>query len=119
MSNEIRIKVPVKIGKWGQSAGWWRIRDAIAAGEPFSNSSGSFRGGPGQLAYPGRLSQVDWERGAAKADYVVWSYSTPIAWRTNGVWVTPAVKYSPTTSQHQGQAFTAIRELPAGEGVWS
>ena len=35
--------------------------------------------------------------------YVVWSYRTPIAWYTNGKWVKPNVRYSTTTSKHQGK----------------
>lgn len=39
---------------------------------------------------------------AAKIDYVVYSYGTPIAYRANGKWITPDAKYSVTTSKHQG-----------------
>jgi len=35
------------------------------------------------------------------ADYVVISYSTPIAWENDGEITLPDVGYSPTTSQHQ------------------
>lgn len=43
--------------------------------------------------------------------YVVYSYATPIAWWTesNG-WVVPDVKYSPTTSKHQGKLYL-VRSL--------
>jgi hypothetical protein len=33
--------------------------------------------------------------------YVVWSYSTPIAWCVNGTWHAVAQKFSRTTSRHQ------------------
>lgn len=41
---------------------------------------------------------------AQSVDYVVFSYSTPIAWHTPDGWVVPPVRYSVTTSRHQGQA---------------
>lgn len=102
----------VKVGKHGKNAGWWVVRDAIAAGRRFSNSVGSFRGGPGN-APMWRTGQLpsEYETSAHHADYVVWSYRTPIAWHTDGEWVTPAVRYSVTTSNHQGQAFTAVSQL--------
>ena len=35
-------------------------------------------------------------------DYVIYSYATPIAYRTNnGEWTIPDAKYSVTTSKHQ------------------
>lgn len=41
--------------------------------------------------------------------YVVFSYETPIAWFTvEDGWVVPAVKYSRTTSRHQGVVRRAL-----------
>jgi hypothetical protein len=38
--------------------------------------------------------------------YVVWSYDTPIAWvRKDGTVVEPDVRYSRTTSKHQGRLY--------------
>jgi hypothetical protein len=38
--------------------------------------------------------------------YVVWSYGTPIAWvRKDGTVVKPDVRYSRTTSKHQGMLY--------------
>ena len=45
------------------------------------------------------------------ADYVIYSYATPIAWRTQGQWITPDVKYSVTTSKQQGVVRRALRYL--------
>lgn len=46
----------------------------------------------------------DWKREFRQATgitYVVWSYATPIAWRTAGAqWVVPDVRYSNTTARH-------------------
>lgn len=43
------------------------------------------------------------------AQYVVYSYDTPIAWRTKtGAWVRNVTRYSATTSGHQTKVFSAI-----------
>lgn len=42
------------------------------------------------------------------ADYAIFSYATPIAFRVAGVWRVPEARYSLTTSRHQGTARTAI-----------
>jgi hypothetical protein len=42
--------------------------------------------------------------------YVVYSYATPIAWFSPVAgWVVPSVKYSVTTSRHQGIVRQAVR----------
>lgn len=42
------------------------------------------------------------------AEYVVYSYGTPIAWFKNGDWTIPAIKYSVTTSKHQNYVRRAV-----------
>ena len=43
--------------------------------------------------------------------YVVWSYSTPIAWWTeDGGWYFALTKFTPTTSRHQGTLYLAKAE---------
>ena len=51
------------------------------------------------------------QSGIARGDvtYVVYSFGTPIGWVENGMGYVPAVKYSPTTSQHQTIARVAFR----------
>lgn len=50
-----------------------------------------------------------------RADYVVYSYQTPIAWHNrDGQWVQPDVKYSPTTTKHQGKIAVALSVLKDG-----
>jgi hypothetical protein len=48
----------------------------------------------------------------ARPDFVVFSYSTPIAWHDSvtGLWNIPNVRYSVTTSSHQGIVRTALRD---------
>ena len=44
-------------------------------------------------------------------DYVIYSYSTPIAWlRGDGEWAMPAADYSPTTTRHKNTIRAAIQE---------
>jgi hypothetical protein len=61
------------------------------------------------------------------AQYVVWSYDTPIAWwvptseggpkETHG-WVIPDVSYSVTTSRYQGMCNLAA-SLPTSDPYWA
>jgi len=49
------------------------------------------------------------------ADYIVYSYSTPIAWHTlNFGWYVVAQKFSVTTSKHTNQVRRAIVESLVG-----
>ena len=44
-------------------------------------------------------------------DYVIYSYSTPIAWlRGDGSWFMPVADYSPTTTRHKNTIRAAIQE---------
>ena len=44
-------------------------------------------------------------------DYVIYSYSTPIAWlRGDGEWAMPAADYSVTTTRHKNTIRAAIQE---------
>ena len=44
-------------------------------------------------------------------DYVIYSYSTPIAWRRgDGEWAMPLADYSTTTTRHQNTIRAAIQE---------
>jgi len=62
----------------------------------------------GQLPYPWRdmlMQHTTTDKGIERA-YIVYSYATPIAWYTERHgWVIPPVKYSPTTSKHQGRLY--------------
>ena len=47
---------------------------------------------------------------AAGITYVVWSYDTPIAWRTaHGAWVMPEAGYSNTTRHHKALVRQGMR----------
>lgn len=89
-----------------------QAREHIAAAVTFTTSTRSLRGGsrfdvPGGFTY-GYLPQSYWDS-VDHADYVVMSYGTPIAWLLpvpdvllTSKWVRPDVRYSVTTSKHQG-----------------
>lgn len=53
---------------------------------------------------------------AATDFYAVYSYRTPIAWYANGFWFTPNVRYSVTTSRHQGRLYMLLGK-PVGDSV--
>jgi hypothetical protein len=43
-----------------------------------------------------------------RPSYIVYSYGTPIAWHSDKGWFIPEVKYSVTTSKHQGYVRRAV-----------
>ena len=71
----------------------------IAAREPFEGSN--FRGVSSFEGY-GRMNRsLGHALAVENADYVVYSYATPIAWHVSGSWVVPLEKFSVTTTRHQ------------------
>lgn len=78
-------------------------RALIARREEFKTRTGNFTGEthvPGNHVFEtGYLPQAYAEHGRLNdADYIVYSYSTPIAWHLADGWVIPDVSYSMTTS---------------------
>lgn len=102
----------IKLGAgYGKNSAWWDYAAVLEAGEEFT-TSGALEGGPcpgGVEAWSrGRLA-AEWYESVARADYVVWSYATPIAWRIPGEgWVIPDDGYSVTTTRHQNKIRTAV-----------
>lgn len=101
---------------------WSELRDLIKRGHEFHNNGKTFRGvhwDADHASLPGKGMMPESEYNTLELmhrlrgiDYVVFSYRTPIAYRlTNGTWITPAVKYSPTTSQHQGKINVVAHSL--------
>ena len=79
--------------------------EAIAAREPFT-TSGSMLAGDLRWRGAGRLPRNWAETFYGDApDYVVYSYATPIAWHGARGWTVPPVKYSLTTTRHQGNLY--------------
>lgn len=85
----------------------WAVRRALAARQPFT-THGALSATDRQSYRVGRLPQWWADRYRSDADagritYQVYSYSTPIAWVLDDGTVTmPQVRYSITTSRHQG-----------------
>lgn len=100
-------------GMYGRLAGWWRLRDLIAARSPVV-TSGAFSGGPvipGAGIDRGQLDRAYWPS-LSHADYVLWSWQTPIAWHTtDDRWHLPHASYSFTTTRHQSQCIVAIDQV--------
>lgn len=101
-----------------QRDSWLVLRDILAANEPFKGSS-SLWGEPCQyVQHYGRLEDphYSWLKQAVdqrQLEYVIYSYVTPIAWRSNGVWTMPDVSYSLTTTKQQSKVRVAIADIEA------
>ena len=50
---------------------------------------------------PTGMLPVEFHHLLEDAEYIVYSYETPIVWFANGSWHYPKVKYSHSTSRHQ------------------
>lgn len=99
----------------------------IARRETFRNSSASFSGDPvipggwpNPLRYLGYLPK-GFHESLSRADYVVYSYSTPIGWHVPGEgWHVPEVTYSTTTSsRHQPVLRSAVWADIVTPSSWS
>ncbi len=83
--------------------------DMIADLIPFKASNLRGEANVSRTASVGRLPEDYIARfRAADHQYVVWSYSTPIAWLTDGVWYYPQTSYSASTANHQCAARMGI-----------
>lgn len=87
---------------------WQAFVPVLARRQDFT-TSGALWGRAGSVVTTGRLPRM-FLASVEMADYVVYSYATPIAWRIakTGRWVMPAVKYSVTTTRHQNKIATAV-----------
>lgn len=96
---------------------WWELSPYVRARETFKThgSLGGVSGVPGY--WPEGQLPDEYKASLAQADYVVFSYRTPIAWHLRGdyvgeslAWVIPDVKYSNTTSAQQSKIRACIQE---------
>lgn len=96
----------------------WTVLQDLLTGAPEEFNGQSMKGRRvkvGMLSELGKLPdewRAVWHQDKDEIVYAIWSYQTPIAWRTyrNGraVWVIPNVNYSRTTSIHQGKVRVAL-----------
>ena len=95
-----------------------RNRDAerfIRERKPFMSHTGNFSGRDHSgIHVSGRLPSSEKESFYAAVDdpqgYVVYSYSTPIAWYTQADgWIISGTRYSVSTSRHQSVVRNALR----------
>lgn len=131
--SETNVKRLRQYGKAGYDGTRGEIYRAILAGDSFiagsmTGKSVSPRAEPEDPNYRYTMYRdlgelpLEWKVRYIKdrPDYVVYSYRTPIAWHTLGYvrkdgqswveehWTLPDVKYSTTTSRHQGIVRTAL-----------
>lgn len=93
--------------------------DLIAKRQPFTTSGALRASVPTNSTTStwdcGRLpsdhvNQLAGDLSTGRVDYIVHSYGTPIAWhRTDSGWTVPDVRYSATTSRHQGEVRRAVQ----------
>lgn len=83
-----------------------KFRKVLEAGQDFA-ISGALRGEAGLPGSYGRLAP-EYRASVDQADYVVYSYGTPIAWRVDSLWTVPPTRYSVTTTRHQSKIRVAL-----------
>lgn len=91
--------------------------DALQKLQAFKTYGNLYSEGPQMPGYwaEGRLP-FEYKASCAQADYVVYSYGTPIAWHLRGdyasdaghEWVLPDEGYSLTTTRHQNKIAVAL-----------
>lgn len=108
-----------RLGMHGANSSFQDYARVLNAGKAFE-TSGSLGGGAVNNGVSGSSAgRLDpkWHPSVGRADYVVWSYGTPIAWRIPGEgWVIPEDTYSVTTSKQQGKIRAAVGSF-AGEYI--
>lgn len=85
--------------------------DVLRRRADFNPESAALRGREGDDVSYGRLP-LEYRADVAGAEYVVYSYGTPIAWTCDGApWTVPAESYSLTTTRHQNVIRAALDVL--------
>lgn len=71
------------------------------------------RKAPGYGRASGRLPEGEYDAMLRMADYIIFSYATPIAWHSSrdGLWFVPDISYSMSTTRQQNKIRRAIRPL--------
>lgn len=99
-----------------------KLAQAVARGEKFTAGGRAYgvpnvrgEGNPlytasGQIRGEGALRAFN-ESCKAGIEYIIYSYSTPIAWKSGGVWYVVSEKFSPSTTKHQSMARGIIHNL--------
>lgn len=90
-----------------------RLVELSNAGTDWTGANGSIRGEAGPTFTTGRLAEVmtdtDYRIASGQlgsAQFVIYSYATPIAWLTHdGAWIVPDARYSRTTGRHQSYLY--------------
>ncbi|MCP9209547.1 hypothetical protein [Streptomyces cucumeris] len=100
-----------RLGVHGKNSSVESYARVLDAGDAFK-TEGSLGGGPVTHGVSGGSAgrlDAKWHLSVGMADYVVWSYGTPIAWRIPGEgWVIPEDSYSVITSRQQHKIRAAV-----------
>jgi hypothetical protein len=113
--------------KYRVNSDLWTVLQDILTGSPEEFDASNMYGRNvkvGMLSDLGRLPdewRAVWHNDKDNTVYAIWSYLTPIAWRTyrNGraVWIIPDVRYSVTTTKHQNKVRVALHLQETIESV--
>lgn len=89
-----------------------RLVELSNAGTEWTGANGSITGRRGPASSTGQLFDhltdglEATDAQLRHAQFVIYSYQTPIAWKTvDGEWVVPNVRYSRTTTRHQSYLY--------------
>ncbi len=84
-------------------------RDVLWNREPFYSADTLW--GIQGFSTRGKLPELYWDALVhMNPEYTVYSYKTPIAWYSDGVWIIPHIRYSTTTSARQNKIRAAVGE---------
>lgn len=90
---------------------WTQFLDPMIGRESFE-THGALSGATRSLWHSYGQLPIEYHESFYGSTYAVYSYWTPIAWlNEDGVWISPDVKYSVTTSKHQNKINTAISAM--------
>lgn len=88
---------------------WTKFVPVLASMEPFE-TRGALSGELNPTSV-GKLPE-EYRESFKTAVYAVYSYATPIAWKTTeNEWIMPDHSYSVTTSRHQGKIRTVLSQF--------
>jgi hypothetical protein len=95
---------------------WWELSPYIRSREAFATAGALWA--VEQTLPASEYGQLppEYVESVQRADYVVYSYRTPIAWHIThtpdwaGTWVIPDVEYSATTTRHQHKIRSCLPE---------
>jgi hypothetical protein len=100
------------------------LADIVGKGGAFAGGRGAgggfpLSGYPVPDGYAGGIGQCDpvWKASLAEAEYVIFSYETPVAWLVSGVWNVPDASHSRTTNRWVNAVRSALNIPRTAKGL--